>query len=300
MADASRDGVRAKGPVFVAGCPRSGTSALSWAIAAHPGYWTSAETHFFYYLLRNGDALLRDGASTMNEAFELSSGPGQWLHKHGVDRATFLSFLGDLSAARSTLPPVSEIVFPVLLEYLGHGFNRMISTYSGGLQWVDGSPENVMVGEPLLQMFPAATIFVVVRDPRAVCHSMLTSGFGTPWANDVDVAIREWMHYARIGRALAAAHPDRAIEIRQEEMRDRSDAVAGRIAAQLGLDDPSHIAAFLATRTVNSSRDHTTYAPTSPFRSLPETGPSREEFLARHGAHILRETADLARHYGYD
>jgi hypothetical protein len=41
----------AAGPVFVAGCPRSGTSALSWAIAAHPLYWTSSETHFFYYLL---------------------------------------------------------------------------------------------------------------------------------------------------------------------------------------------------------------------------------------------------------
>ncbi len=60
------------GPVFVAGCPRSGTSALSWAIAALPGYWTSAETHFFYYLLR-------PGSPSVARSYELSAAEGSWL-----------------------------------------------------------------------------------------------------------------------------------------------------------------------------------------------------------------------------
>jgi hypothetical protein len=282
----------AKGPVFVAGCPRSGTSALSWAIAAHPGYWTSAETHFFYYLLRNG-------VPTLNEAFELSSEPGQWLHKHGVDQATFMSYLGDLTSAQSALPLLYEIDYGVFLEYIGHGFSRMMRAHSGGLQWVDGSPENSLVGELLLQMFPEASIFILVRDPRAVCFSMLTSGFRAPWASDLDAAIREWTHYARAGKALAAAHPDRVIEIRQEDMRAKPDAVAGLIADRLGLDEPERVAEFLATRTVNSSLDRATYAAESPFALAPETGLSRDEFLARHEAAIMRGTAALARDYGY-
>jgi len=293
MVEASSGGTRAKGPVFVAGCPRSGTSALSWAIAAHPGYWTSAETHFFYYLLRNG-------VPTLTEAFALSSEPGQWLHKHGIDEAKFRSYLGDLTSAQSALPLLYEIDFPVFLEYLGHGFNRMMRSHSGGLQWIDGSPENILVGDLLLQMFPTASIFIVVRDPRSVCYSMLTSGFWAPWASDLAAAIREWTHYARTGRALAKAHPDRTIEIRQEEMRARPDAVATAISERLGLDEASRVAEFLGTRTVNSSLDRTTYAPNSPFRLVPETGLSRQEFLDRHEAQIMRDTAELAQIYGYE
>ena len=102
------------GPVFVAGCPRSGTTALSWAIASHPGYWTSAETHFFYYLLRNG-------AEAIRQEYGRSSGPGQWLHKHGVEFAEFLA-------------------------HLGSGIDVMMRLQSGGHDWVDGSPENALVG----------------------------------------------------------------------------------------------------------------------------------------------------------
>ncbi|HEY1798210.1 MAG TPA: sulfotransferase [Stellaceae bacterium] len=268
MADTASEPVRRTGPVFVAGCPRSGTSALSWAIAAHPGYWTSAETHFFYYLLRNGAPGLRD-------AFDLSSGPGQWLDKHGVD-------------------------YPAFLQHLGHGFDLMMRTHSGGLQWVDGSPENIAVGELLLQMYPSATMFVVVRDPRSVCFSMLTSGFSAPWASDIDAAVNEWAYYVRAGRSVAELYPGRAIEVRQEEMRSRPEAVAAVIADHLGLDEPSRVAAFLATRTVNSSADRASYAPTSPFREAPRSALTRAEFLARHEAGIMKETAELCRHYGYD
>ena len=255
------------GPVFVAGCPRSGTSALSWAIAAHPGYWTSAETHFFYYLLRNG-------AEAIRSAYMLSNGPGQWLDKHEVEFAQFLASLGI-------------------------GFDQMMRRHSGGLYWIDGSPENALVGECLLRMFPTANIFIVVRDPRSVCLSMMTSGFAAPWAKDLDAAIREWRHYARAGRELAAAHPDRVLEVRQERMRRDSDQVALEISARLDLAAPSAVAKFLGKNTVNSSFDRNSYAQESPFRDAAATAISREEFLMEHGDYILDEAGNLATQYGY-
>src|SRR6185437_10868209 len=182
------------GPVFVAGCPRSGTSALSWAIAALPGYWTSAETHFFYYLLRPGNP-------SVARSYELSAAAGSWLAKH-------------------------EVSFGEFLRHLGNGFDRLMRSRSGGLQWIDGSPENVLVGEELLAMYPGARMFLLVRDPRATCRSMLTSGFDTDWARDGDVAIRTWLHYAEAGMALASAHPDRVLPVRQEDMRDDAVGVA--------------------------------------------------------------------------
>jgi hypothetical protein len=254
-------------PVFVAGCPRSGTSALSWAIAAHPEYWTSAETHFFYYLLRND-------AEAVRRAYSLSSGPGQWLDNHGIE---FIQFLA----------------------YLGVGFDQMMRRQSGGHHWVDGSPENALVGKPLLQMFPTAHMVLVVRDPRSVCLSMMTSGFAAPWAKDLDAAIREWRHYTRAGRELAAAHPDRVLEIRQEGMREDPDRVALEIADRLNLTAPSTVATFLSKHTINSSFDRNSYAQQSPFRDTPTTAVSRDDFLREHGSYILHETGDLAAQYGY-
>ncbi|HTT79911.1 MAG TPA: sulfotransferase [Stellaceae bacterium] len=246
------------GPVFVAGCPRSGTSALSWAIAAHPGYWSSAETHFFYYLLRERKESLR-------QVYELSSAEPSWLHRHKISYGHFLA-------------------------HIGFGFDRMLRQQAGGRQWIDGSPENVMVGEQLLQMFPSAHMFVIVRDPRGVCLSMLNSGFKSEWAHNLAAAIREWKHYVPLGRALAAAHPDRVCEIRHEDMRQCPAAVAATIGERLGLSAPRAISEFLATTTINSSFEN---------RSPPEAARRRDEFLAEYGDLILAETAELARAYGY-
>ena len=255
------------GPVFVAGCPRSGTTALSWAIAAHPGYHTSAEMHFFYYLLREAED------NSLKRVFSHSSGDASWLGKW-------------------------QVPFEQFLSYVGVGLDRMIRDKVGGMQWVDGSPENVIVGEALLTMFPRAQMFVAVRDPRTVCLSMLNSGFSQVWANDLDAAIFEWTYYARATLRLVSACPDRVLIVRQEDMRLRSAAVARAIADRLGLATPEPIAQYLSTRTINSSFDKRTYAPNSPFRSA-ETAFAPDRFLALHGERIIGETADLARQFGY-
>jgi hypothetical protein len=258
----------AVGPVFVAGCPRSGTTALSWAIAAHPRYHTSAETHFFYYLLREAED------NSLRRVFDQSSGGGSWLKKWDVG-------------------------FEEFLFHMGRGFDRMIREKTGGLQWVDGSPENAMVARPLLTMYPTAHMFVLMRDPRSVCLSMLNSGFAPPWARDLDAAIAEWRYYARIAAELAAVCPDRVLIVKQEALRPRSAVVAAAVGERLGLAAPDPIARFLTTTTINSSFDKRTYAPNSPFRAEGEIAFPAEQFMARHGAYIMHETADLAERFGY-
>lgn len=258
----------AVGPVFVAGCPRSGTKALSWAIAAHPGYHTSAEIHLFYYLLHGSDD------NSPKRVYDHSSGDGSWLKKFDVSYEEFL-------------------------VYMGQGLDRMIRDRVGGLQWVDGSPENVMVGQALLTMFPRAQMFVAVRDPRSVCLSMLNSGFAPAWARDLEAAIHAWRDYARATAELAATCPDRVLIVKQEDMRHRSAAVAAAIGERLGLSKPEAIAKYLSTTTINSSFDKRTYAVNSPFRSQHEIAFPPEQFIGQHGDYILRATADLAAQFGY-
>ena len=258
----------AVGPIFVAGCPRSGTKALSWAIAAHPGYHTSAEAHLFYFLLRENED------NSLRRVYGLSAVTGSWLERY-------------------------EVGYEEVLYHLGLGLDRMMRRGSGAAQWIDGSPENVLVGPALLAMFPTAHMFVAIRDPRFVCLSMLNSGFTSPWARDLDAAIREWRDYARAAARLATLCPDRVLLVKQEDMRHRSGAVAAAIGERLALSRPETIADFLSTTTINSSFDKQTYADDSPFRAQREVAFPREEFLTRHGDYIMAAVGDVAAQFGY-
>jgi hypothetical protein len=252
-------------PVFVAGCPRSGTSALSWAIAACPGYWTSVETHFFYYLLRE---------NWLETTYTKSNGPGSWIDAHAVSRGDFLRSIGE-------------------------GIDRMMRQRTEGLQWVDGSPENIMVGGTLLEMFRGAHFFHAVRDPQSVCLSMLTSGFAEPWATDIDEAIRTWNHYVGVGLQLEKVYPDRVTRVRQEDMWTTPGEVARHIGTRLGVADVEPIAAFLAHTRINSSEDKRTYAGSSPFRHTAPVRNERCEFAAIHGEKIRVKTSKFRVLCGY-
>jgi hypothetical protein len=253
------------GPVFVVGCPRSGTSALSWAIASHPEWWTSLETHFYYYLLRD---------DWFGKTWSSSVGCGSWLDAHGVSGDEFLT-------------------------HVGAGFDGLMRSRSGGLNWVDGSPENLLVAEPLLRMFPHAHIFHVVRNPQAVCLSMLSSGFNEPWARDLGAAIAVWKHYVAIGIALAQLCPERVTRLRQEDMRAAPAIIAEQIGRVLGLEDSTPIAEFLDRQKINSSFDKASYFEASPFRAVETARLDPEEFFASHGARIWEETSMLASQCGY-
>jgi hypothetical protein len=249
----------------VAGCPRSGTSALCWALAAHRAYWTSVETHFFYYLLRD---------DWTAGAHAKSSGEGSWIATHEVSGDEFLG-------------------------HIGAGLDRLMQSRADGRQWVDGSPENILVGQQLLRMYPRAHMFHMVRDPLAVCLSMLTSGFAEPWASDLDEAIGVWKHYVATGLELAAAFPDRVTQIHQEDMRADPAGVAEEIGRRLGLAEVDAVAAFLANETINSSTDRASYVELSPFRQAVTFAADADAFRAAHGARIRAETAALATRCGY-
>jgi hypothetical protein len=254
----------AAGPVFVAGSPRSGTSALSWAIAAHPLYWTSSETHFFYYLLNT---------PFLSEVHARSSGAGAWLDIEHVSRQEFL-------------------------QHIGIGLDRMMHRRSGGLQWVDGSPENLLVGAELLGMFPSAQVVNVVRAPESVCLSMLMSGFSEDWATDIEAAIRTWRHYVEKGLELAEAYPDRVLLVRQEEMAHVPQEVAARLGERLRLEEVDKIASFLTSERINSSSSRASLIENSPFRNdAPPMDPT--EYQNRFAARVADETYDLAIALGY-
>lgn len=98
--------------VFVIGCPRSGTSALSWALAEHPKMWTSAESDFMHQMFK-GNMLFDVYKNSMDRP---DTG---WLKKNGVTYREFAS-------------------------YFGVGIDAMFRSRSRGLIWVDQTPGHTL------------------------------------------------------------------------------------------------------------------------------------------------------------
>lgn len=212
------------GPVFVIGCPRSGTSALSWALAQHPAMWVSAESDFIQLLFGHGH---------MQKAYRIAHGrPDEgWLAKNVVG-------------------------YPEFCAHLGLGVDALFKSRSGGLRWIDSSPGYTLMAGELALMFPGARFVHLVRDGRAVVNSMINSGFDIDWARDFERACFTWAHYVRIGIEFEKAWPDRVVRVPHGDLIDDAERTCARILSFLGEPHDQAPARFLMEGRINSSYDN--------------------------------------------
>lgn len=212
----------AKGLVFVVGCPRSGTSALAWALAQHPAFVTGPESNFLWHLCRERRVRL-----AWEDAHRVADG---WLARKQVGWEEFAAAVGS-------------------------GLQRLFESRAGGRRWVDSSPENVLIAEDLAALFPTARFLHLVRDGRAVVSSMLRCGFPQPWAQDFDEACRTWAFYVTQGMRAQEVLRERMLTFSHRWLVEDTDAICRAIWRFLG--EPAHPgpARFLRTQRINSSYD---------------------------------------------
>jgi hypothetical protein len=208
-------------PVFVIGCPRSGTSMLAWALAQHSEFSTSPETDFLFHLYGRGR--LREALQAM-----AASGDSGWLLQKGVSREEFF-------------------------EAVGIGLNSLITSRADGRRWIDQSPTYTLMAPELLELFPGAQFLHIVRDGRSVVHSMINSGFAKAWASDFERACATWADFVRAGSSFAAAAPDRCLTVRYAELTADPDQGFSSILRFLGVEWEPEPATFVRTNRINSS-----------------------------------------------
>ena len=210
--------------VFIIGCPRSGTSALSWALASHPNMWTSAESDFLHELF--GKARLWESYSNAYQRPDIG-----WLKKN-------------------------NILYKEFASSLGLGVDALFRSRSEGKIWVDSTPSYTLMATDLAALFPRAAFLHIVRDGRAVVCSMLKSGFNTDWAKDFKTACDTWNHYVERGVAFEKENPERVLRVQHRELIESTQEVCQRILAFIGVAHSDSVAAFLRDHRINSSYDN--------------------------------------------
>lgn len=211
---------RTSGGIFIIGAPRSGTSVLSWALAAHSQVGTGPEADFFYFINREG---------WLREAYgRAHSRQDGWLAMKNVTLKEFMACMG------------------VGLESIMRG-------RYGLPRWVDSTPSNVLSAEDLMLMFPGSRFLNIVRDGRAAVASMQASGFDVRIARDFKFACETWARYVYLGHRFSEDHPDRCLELRQEALICDPEGTMEAVQQFLELAPSPAVAEFLRNNRINSS-----------------------------------------------
>jgi Sulfotransferase family len=208
-------------PIFVLGCPRSGTTLLQLMLHAHPRIAIPPETRFLLtcYASRNSFGDLRAEPARRALAESIVG-----------KRQTLFYDLG-LDAAEITEEIVSGP--PTLGSALGTVFAAYAQRF-GKPRWGDKRPGYYDYIPALLRLFPQAQIVHLIRDGRDCVASLMEM----PWfKQDIYAAIATWVEAIDRGRWAARRLPgDTYVELRYEHLAANPAAGLTALCGFLGED----------------------------------------------------------------
>jgi len=205
-------------PIFLVGCPRSGTTLLSVMMHAHPRIAMPPETRFLIPAYRNrlqyGDLAQPENRRRLAE--DLILDPGRF-HELQLDKAEMVE---KIVAAPPTLGSALGTIW------------REYARSRGKARWGEKRPAYWRDMGMILRLFPEAQIVHLVRDGRACVASLKRVHW---WTSGPVSAMSSWTladaELRRLGRRLPAGRYHR---LRYEDLLSEPRAELGRLCAFLG------------------------------------------------------------------
>jgi hypothetical protein len=222
-------------PIFVVGVPRSGTSLVSALLSAHPRIAIAPETHYLNRMVPmfgRGIETGRDPSEDRVLRF--------WQDVRATSRFSYLGVDADAvwSSARARGPGILRNLFAALLQ--------AYSAAAGKPRWGEKTPGHDAFVPRLLEWFPDARVLYLLRDPRAVIHSLL----GTPWGSRLPEDLHALRWAERIRMMEAWASDPRVRVVRYETLVTDPQGELHASCAHVGEEFD---AAMLSARSVGSS-----------------------------------------------
>lgn len=212
---------QSKAPVFIVGCPRSGTSFLYHLLLSAGGF---AEFHTQMNVYDVLEPIYGDLSVLRNRRAALE----EWLR----------SKAGRISGLQR-----SEIERPILDDCHGAGdFLRIvmdaIASKQGANRWIDSTPTNIPHMLRIHRDFPDALFVHIIRDPRDVALSLDKQGWSRPLPWDKDKGLLAaglyWEWIVREARHLGSTIPNQYIEVKYENLVANPAETLGAIGKFVG------------------------------------------------------------------
>ncbi|MFC4535099.1 sulfotransferase family protein [Sphaerisporangium dianthi] len=217
--------MRSDRPIFVIGCPRSGTTMLQLMLHSHERIAVPPETRFllpaYFHRRLHGD--MRDAENRRALAKWIATDKSTRFGELGLDRAAYVR--------RAVEGPGS------LGSVIGEAFRAYAERF-GKPRWGEKRPCYIKHVDVLLRLFPDAQFVHLVRDGRDCVASLKEM----PWYNlDVFHAIATWAEAVDLGRRCAERLPAGSYyELRYEDLTAGPQEELVKLCRFLGEDfDPA-------------------------------------------------------------
>lgn len=209
-------------PVFVGGCPRSGTTLFGTMLHSHPALAIPPETRFVV------EAFHRRGEFGDLSSVEARRAVGEWVV--GTRSTRFRQLALDrkrvVDAVADAPPTIGSMSGAVLREFaVAHGKPR----------WGDKRPKYVEVLPLVFRLFPDAQFIHLVRDARGCTASLKELGW---WGWGAPEALDRWRASVEAGiEARRLCSPDQYLELRYEDLVADPAGQLARVCEFLGVPE---------------------------------------------------------------
>jgi Sulfotransferase family len=273
-----------KAPVFIVGCPRSGTSFLYHLLLSAGGF---AEFHTQMNVYDVLEPIYGDLGIAKNKKAAIR----EWLQSKGF-------LVSGLDAG--------EIETKIVAECHGASdFLRIImeeiARRQGVERWIDSTPTNVPHMLRIQRDFPQAQFVHIIRDPRDVALSLDKRGWSRPLPWDKKRGLLAaglyWEWIVRKGRKLGAMLAPNYLEVRYEELVQEPEKILAAIGTFLHED--------LAYERIRQASVGSVKTPLTAFKEdllegrFTPVGRWKEKFPAGQLAQFEMLVGDYMRELGY-
>lgn len=211
-----------KRPVFLVGCPRSGTTLLYSMLVAAGGFAVYRKETYFYDLAPRFPTLSTPRA---RQQFLEQFLQGYLGKVPGLEVEPFVR--AALAGSRRT-----EDFLPRLMAGIARA--------QGVDRWIEATPLHVLYMHEIARSVPDALFVHVIRDGRdcALSNDRQRWIRTLPWdrSRRLGVAALYWEWMVRAGRGFGRAHPQRYLEARFEDLIVHPRGVLGDIGRFIGHD----------------------------------------------------------------
>lgn len=193
-----------RGPIFIIGSPRSGTSILTWCLGQHPNLLPLEESNWMAPFTLDVTIAFRRGTQRGERSQLVSMGVslGAFLENFGASVNQLILGHCETFEAQRTQAAVndSSAIHPAFKIRRDHDQDKS--------RWVDGTPEYSFDVCGLRKLFPTAKFIHLVRE----CNQVVTSMLNFDQLADFKLAATEregyqtWMQYVRACLAAEEAY----------------------------------------------------------------------------------------------